>query len=61
MLAKQVWRLVCEPDSLYARVLRAKYYPHSKFLKAKMKSGASFTWLSILAGFSVSIEDVFGE
>jgi hypothetical protein len=50
MLAKQVWRLVCEPDSLYARVLRAKYYPDSKFLKAKMKSGASFTWLSILAG-----------
>jgi hypothetical protein len=54
MLAKQVWRLLCEPDSLYARVLRAKYYPDSKFLKAKLKSGASFTWQSILAGIQCS-------
>lgn len=27
MLAKQVWRLINEPDSLCARVLRTKYYP----------------------------------
>jgi hypothetical protein len=44
MLAKQVWRLLCEPESLCARVLRAKYYPDGKLLKAKMKSGDSFTW-----------------
>jgi hypothetical protein len=50
MLAKQVWRLICEPDSSYARVLRAKYYLNGIFLNATMKSGASFTWQSILVG-----------
>jgi hypothetical protein len=50
MLAKQVWRLLCESESLCARILRAKYYPDGQLLKAKMKSGASFTWQSILAG-----------
>lgn len=50
MLAKQVWRLLLEPQSLCARVLRAKYYPDGCLLKAKPKSGSSFTWQSILAG-----------
>jgi hypothetical protein len=50
MLAKQVWRLLREPDSLCARVLRARYYPDGKLLNAKMKSGSSYTWQSILAG-----------
>jgi hypothetical protein len=35
---------------LCAGFLRARYYPDSKILNAKIKSGASFTWKSILAG-----------
>ena len=50
MLAKQVWRLLCDPDSLCARVLRARYYPDGKLLNAKVKSGSSYTWQSILTG-----------
>ena len=50
MLAKQVRRLLYYPDSLCARVLRAKYFPDGKLLQAKMKSGSSFTWQSVLAG-----------
>jgi hypothetical protein len=50
MLAKKVWRLLSEPDSLCARVLRAKYYPDGQLLNANLKSGSSFTWQSILAG-----------
>jgi hypothetical protein len=50
LLAKQVWRLLCEPESLCARVLRAKYYPDGCLLNATLKSGISFTWQSILAG-----------
>jgi hypothetical protein len=50
MLAKQIWRLVNEPNSLCARVLKAKYYPHGDILKAGPKAGSSFTWQSILAG-----------
>jgi hypothetical protein len=50
MLAKQVWRLLCEPESLCARVLRARYYPDEKLLNAKLKSGSSYTWQSVMAG-----------
>lgn len=51
MLAKQVWRLLCDPYSLCAQVLREKYYPDgNKLLQAKLKSGSSYTWQSVLAG-----------
>jgi hypothetical protein len=50
LLAKQIWRLLLEPDSLCARVLRARYYPVGKLLNARMKSGSSYTWQSILVG-----------
>jgi hypothetical protein len=52
MLAKQVWRLIKNPDSLCAQVLRAKYYPHGDILKAGPKAGSSFTWQSITAGLT---------
>jgi hypothetical protein len=54
MLAKQVWRLIDTPDSLCARVLRAKYYPDGNILKAGPKAGSSFTWQSIVAGITTS-------
>jgi hypothetical protein len=44
MLAKQVWRLLSEPESFCARFVRAKYYPDGKLLEEKMKSGSSYTW-----------------
>ena len=37
MLAKQVWRLMAEPESLCALVLRPKYYPNGDLLNAKPK------------------------
>jgi hypothetical protein len=52
MLAKQSWRLINDPQSLYARVLGAKYYPQGDILKAGPKAGSSFTWQSILAGLT---------
>lgn len=50
LLAKQVWRLLSEPNSLCARALRARYYPDGKLLNARLKSGSSYTWQSIIAG-----------
>jgi len=50
MLAKQVWRLLSDPESLCARVLRAQYYPDGKLLQATKKNGSSFTWQSIMVG-----------
>jgi hypothetical protein len=32
MLAKQCWRLLSDPDSICARVLRAKYFPSGDIL-----------------------------
>jgi hypothetical protein len=43
MLAKQVWRILDEPESLCARVLTAKYFPDGDILKAGPKAGCSFT------------------
>jgi hypothetical protein len=50
MLAKQSWRLFCEPDSLCAQILKAKYYPSGDLLNADLKKGAAYTWQSIWAG-----------
>ena len=50
MLAKQVWRLLSEPVSLCAQVLRAKYYPDGDLVNAVLKKGSSFTWQSIMSG-----------
>jgi hypothetical protein len=50
MLGKQCWRLLTEPDSLCARVLKGRYYPNTDFLSAKKPRSSSFTWRSILFG-----------
>jgi hypothetical protein len=50
LLSRQCWRLLCEPESLCAQVLRAKYYPFGDLLKAKMKKGSSYTGQSIWCG-----------
>jgi hypothetical protein len=52
MLAKQVWRLATDHESLCAMVFWAKYYPHGDILKAGPKPGSSFTWQSIVAGIA---------
>lgn len=50
MLSKQCWRLITNPDSLCAHVLKAKYYPNISLLQATLKNGASFTWQSVMKG-----------
>jgi hypothetical protein len=52
MLAKQVWRLINEPESLCVKVLRVKYYPPGDILKGGPKAGSSYTWQSIVAGLA---------
>lgn len=60
MLAKQVWQLLENLDSLCAQILRAKYYPNGKLLEAKMKRGNSYTWQSICAGIQTLKEELHG-
>jgi len=53
MLAKQGWRLLKEPESLCARVLKAKYHPNGSVLDAQPRRGMSYSWRSILLGLEV--------
>lgn len=53
MLAKQGWRLLQNPDSLCAGILRAKCYPQGDPLRAKHSGAMSYTWRSIMRGIRV--------
>lgn len=50
LLAKQGWRIVNCPNSLMARILKAKYFPSADFLNAGVGHNASFTWQKFLLG-----------
>lgn len=50
MLAKQGWRLMTQPESLCARVLRGKCFHGGDFMSARNKKNASHTWRAILYG-----------
>ena len=50
MLAKQGWRLITEPDSLCAKVLKGRYYPKCSFLESGPTRSCSFTWRSLMFG-----------
>ncbi|KAL5848629.1 hypothetical protein ACOSQ4_006642 [Xanthoceras sorbifolium] len=50
MLAKQGWRIINDPSSLLSRILKAKYFPNTNFLKSKLGWKPSFVWRSFLWG-----------
>jgi hypothetical protein len=47
LLAKQVWRLHSNPNSLIARCLKARYYPQADILQAPIGHRHSYIWRSI--------------
>lgn len=49
MLGKQGWRLIKNPNSLCARVLKGRYYHDSEFLQATRKKHSNHTWRAIVA------------
>ncbi|XP_012852582.1 PREDICTED: uncharacterized protein LOC105972190 [Erythranthe guttata] len=53
LLAKQVWRLLVSPDSLLARIYKARYYPQSDIFGASLGSNPSYTWRSIWGAISL--------
>lgn len=48
LLGKQGWRLVVKTGSLVERVFKARYYPQTSFLSAKMGNNPSYIWRSIM-------------
>lgn len=48
MLAKQGWRFINNSNPLVTSLMKAKYFPGSDFLNAKMGDNPSYIWRSIL-------------
>ncbi|XP_075675103.1 putative mitochondrial protein AtMg00310 [Castanea sativa] len=57
LLAKQVWRLLNNQDTLLYRVFRAKYFPNGSILEARVHLKCSYAWRSILQAHRRVIED----
>jgi hypothetical protein len=53
MLGKQELRIMSNPSSLCARVLKGRYFPNGDFLSARKKKNSSHSWCAILAGRAV--------
>lgn len=47
LLGKQAWTIFMSSDSLLGSMLKAKYCPHSSFLKAELGSSPSYAWRGI--------------
>jgi hypothetical protein len=53
VLARQAWRLIAYPDSLCARVLKAKYYPNGELTDTTFIRNASPCWQGITHGLDL--------
>jgi hypothetical protein len=59
LLAKQSWRLVQNPESLAAKIIKAKYFHQKSFLEANLGTQPSYAWRSILVGRELFKEGCF--
>ncbi|KAG5553929.1 hypothetical protein RHGRI_011706 [Rhododendron griersonianum] len=50
LLARQGWRLLMNPQSYWAKIMKGLYFPNSSFLEAKKGHRASWAWMSLLHG-----------
>jgi hypothetical protein len=48
MLGKQGWKFMNEPTSLVTRIFKARYFPTSNYLNARLGHNLSYVWRSIL-------------
>ena len=47
MLAEQGWQILTNPNSIVARVFKAKYFPHDDILSSEKGCSPSYAWRSI--------------
>ncbi|XP_037496446.1 uncharacterized protein LOC119371064 [Jatropha curcas] len=61
MLAKQGWRLLTSPNTLFYRVLKSKYFRDGRLLDAQMGQNPSFVWRGIMSSNMVLKHGVRGR
>jgi hypothetical protein len=54
-LAKQVWRLMHNPNSLPACIFKSNYYPRCYILEATLGNRPSYAWRSMISARHVVI------
>lgn len=50
MLARQAWRIICNPGELWVQILKVLYFPDYSSLGAQKRGRASWAWSRILVG-----------
>jgi hypothetical protein len=53
LLARQAWRLIQFPESLCAKLLRARYYPNGELIDTIFPSEGSPTWKAVEHGLDL--------
>ena len=49
LLAKQVWRMINNPNSLCHRAFKARFFSNCSILEAKDSNSGSYAWKNILS------------
>ena len=57
LLAKQCWGLFSDPTSLWASILKARYFPNCSILDATRGCRASWVWNSLLVGRDLLVNE----